>query len=188
VETRLQVMCLAAVCCMALGTGFGALAQEAATPSAETTTASADPATAAPAAVVPATTEAAASEPAPAEAAPAPSISKPDTVWVLMSAALVIFMTLPGLALFYGGLVRSKNVLSVLMQVMTVFSMILVLWVIYGYSLAFNGGNAFIGNLDKLFLKGVTKDSLAATFTAGVSLPNTCSWCSSPPSPASPVR
>jgi Amt family ammonium transporter len=67
--------------------------------------------------------------------------------------------------------VRSKNVLSVLMQVMTVFSMILVLWVIYGYSLAFNGGNAFIGNLDKLFLKGVTKDSLAATFSAGVALP-----------------
>jgi len=90
---------------------------------------------------------------------------------MLTSTLLVLLMTVPGLALFYGGLVRSKNVLSVLMQVMTVFSMILVLWVIYGYSLAFNGGNAFIGNLDKLFLKGITKDSLAATFSAGVALP-----------------
>jgi len=101
----------------------------------------------------------------------APVVNKGDVAWMLTSTLLVLLMTVPGLALFYGGLVRSKNVLSVLMQVMTVFSMILVLWVIYGYSLAFNGGNAFIGNLDKLFLKGVTKDSLAATFTAGVSLP-----------------
>ncbi len=101
----------------------------------------------------------------------APVVDKGDVAWMLTSTLLVLLMTVPGLALFYGGLVRSKNVLSVLMQVMTVFSMILVLWVIYGYSLAFNGGNAFIGNLDKLFLKGVTKDSLAATFTAGVSLP-----------------
>jgi Amt family ammonium transporter len=77
----------------------------------------------------------------------------------------------PGLALFYGGLVRSKNVLSVLMQVLAVFSLLVLLWVVYGYSLAFNGGNAFIGNLDKLFLKGVNKESLAATFSAGVSLP-----------------
>jgi Amt family ammonium transporter len=101
----------------------------------------------------------------------APVVDKGDVAWMLTSTLLVLLMTVPGLALFYGGLVRSKNVLSVLMQVMTVFSMILVLWVIYGYSLAFNGGNAFIGNLDKLFLKGVTKDSLAATFSAGVSLP-----------------
>jgi Amt family ammonium transporter len=101
----------------------------------------------------------------------APVVDKGDVAWMLTSTLLVLLMTVPGLALFYGGLVRSKNVLSVLMQVMTVFSMILVLWVIYGYSLAFNGGNAFIGNLDKLFLKGVTKDSLAATFTAGVALP-----------------
>ncbi|MGN6740091.1 ammonium transporter [Dyella sp.] len=101
----------------------------------------------------------------------APVVNKGDVAWMLTSTLLVLLMTVPGLALFYGGLVRSKNVLSVLMQVMTVFSMILVLWVIYGYSLAFNGGNAFIGNLDKLFLKGVTKDSLAATFSAGVALP-----------------
>ncbi|MGA0588466.1 ammonium transporter [Dyella sp. KRB-257] len=101
----------------------------------------------------------------------APVVDKGDVAWMLTSTLLVLLMTVPGLALFYGGLVRSKNVLSVLMQVMTVFSMILVLWVIYGYSLAFNGGNAVIGNLDKLFLKGVTKDSLAATFSAGVALP-----------------
>ncbi len=109
--------------------------------------------------------------PASHAAAAAPVVDKGDVAWMLTSTLLVLLMTVPGLALFYGGLVRSKNVLSVLMQVMTVFSMILVLWVIYGYSLAFNGGNAVIGNLDKLFLKGVTKDSLAATFTTGVALP-----------------
>lgn len=106
-----------------------------------------------------------------AAAAAAPVVDKGDVAWMLTSTLLVLFMTVPGLALFYGGLVRSKNILSILMQVMTVFSMIVVLWVIYGYSLAFNGGNAFIGNFDKLFLKGVTKDTLSATFTAGVSLP-----------------
>jgi Amt family ammonium transporter len=80
-------------------------------------------------------------------------------------------MALPGLALFYGGLVRSKNMLSVLMQVMVVFSLISVLWAIYGYSLAFTGGNAIIGTLDNLFLKNVTIDSLADTFTDNVKLP-----------------
>jgi Amt family ammonium transporter len=106
-----------------------------------------------------------------AAAAAAPVVNKGDVGWMLTSTLLVILMTVPGLALFYGGLVRSKNVLSVLMQVMTVFSLLVVLWVIYGYSLAFNGGNAFFGNLDKVFLHGVTKDSLAATFTPGVALP-----------------
>ena len=108
-----------------------------------------------------------------AQVAPAavPVVNKGDVAWMMTSTLLVLLMTVPGLALFYGGLVRSKNVLSVLMQVMTVFSMIIVLWVIYGYTLAFNGGGAFIGNLDKLFLTGVTKDTLAATFTPGVSLP-----------------
>ena len=104
-------------------------------------------------------------------AAAAPVVDKGDVAWMLTSTLLVLLMTVPGLALFYGGLVRSKNVLSILMQVTTVFSLILILWVVYGYTLAFNGGNAIIGNLDKLFLKGVTKSSLAATFTAGVSLP-----------------
>ncbi len=106
-----------------------------------------------------------------ADAAPPLVMNKGDTAWMLTSTLMVRLMTVTGLALFYGGLVRSKNVLSVLMQVMTVFSMILVLWVIYGYSLAFNGGNAFIGNFDKLFLKGITKDSLVATFSPGVGLP-----------------
>lgn len=104
-------------------------------------------------------------------AAAVPAVNKGDVAWMLTSTLLVILMTVPGLALFYGGLVRSKNVLSVLMQVMTVFSLLVVLWVIYGYSVAFNGGNAFFGNLDKMFLHGVTKDSLAATFTQGVALP-----------------
>jgi Amt family ammonium transporter len=107
------------------------------------------------------------------EAAPAVEqvVDKGDVAWMLTSTLLVLLMTVPGLALFYGGLVRSKNVLSVLMQVLAVFSMIVLLWVAYGYSLAFAGGGAFIGTFDKLFLAGVSKDSLAATFTAGVSLP-----------------
>ncbi len=107
-----------------------------------------------------------------APATPPPLVMhKGDVAWMLTSTLLVLLMTVPGLALFYGGLLRSKNVLSMLMQVMTVFSMIVVLWVIYGYTLAFNGGDAYIGNFDKLFLKGITKDSLAATFSAGVGLP-----------------
>jgi ammonium transporter, Amt family len=80
-------------------------------------------------------------------------------------------MVIPGLALFYGGLVRSKNMLSVLMQVMVVFSLISVLWAVYGYSLAFGGEGLIYGNFEKLFLKGVTPDSLAATFTPGVMIP-----------------
>jgi Amt family ammonium transporter len=80
-------------------------------------------------------------------------------------------MTIPGLALFYGGLVRAKNMLSVLMQVFVIFSLISVLWVIYGYSLAFTGGSAFIGGFDKLFLSGVTVESLGATFSKGVYIP-----------------
>lgn len=79
--------------------------------------------------------------------------NKGDTTWMLICTALVMLMTLPGLALFYGGLTRSKNVLSVLVQCMVVFSLIIVLWSIYGYSLAFTEGNAFIGKFDRLFLK-----------------------------------
>lgn len=105
------------------------------------------------------------------EAAAAPVVDKGDVAWMLTSTLLVLLMTVPGLALFYGGLVRSKNVLSVLMQVLAVFSLIVLLWVAYGYTLAFGGGGAFIGTFDKLFLSGVTKETLAATFTAGVSLP-----------------
>jgi len=111
-----------------------------------------------------------AAEAAPAEAPAAPALvaNKGDNAWVMVSAALVILMSLPGLALFYGGLVRSKNMLSVLMQVFTVFSLITVLWVVYGYSAAFTEGNEFFGVLDKLFLKGVTPESVGATFTKGV--------------------
>ncbi|HMV21799.1 MAG TPA: ammonium transporter, partial [Rhodocyclaceae bacterium] len=112
---------------------------------------------------------AAAEAPAPAEAAaPAPVPNKGDNAWLFVATAFVILMSIPGLALFYGGLVRSKNMLSVLMQVFVTFSLISVLWVIYGYSVAFTEGNAFFGSLDKLFLKGVTPDSVAATFSKGV--------------------
>jgi Amt family ammonium transporter len=86
----------------------------------------------------------------------------------MVSAALVILMSIPGLALFYGGLVRAKNMLSVLMQVFVTFSLISLLWVVYGYSVAFTEGGNFFGTLDKLFLKGVTVDSVVATFTKGV--------------------
>jgi Amt family ammonium transporter len=105
-----------------------------------------------------------------AEAA-AVTVDKGDTGWMMMATVLVIAMTIPGLALFYGGLVRAKNMLSVLMQVFVVFALIVILWSVYGYSLAFSGSNAFIGSFDKLFLLGVNKDSLADTFTAGVKIP-----------------
>jgi ammonium transporter, Amt family len=101
----------------------------------------------------------------------APVVDKGDVAWMLTSTLLVLMMTVPGLALFYGGLVRAKNVLSVLMQVLTVFSLIVVLWIVYGYTFAFNGGNAFIGNAGKLFLHGVTPASLVDTFSANVKLP-----------------
>lgn len=94
-----------------------------------------------------------------------------NTAWVLFSTVLVTMMAIPGLALFYGGLVRSKNMLSVLMQTITIFSLIAILWVIYGYSLAFTGGTPFIGGLDKIFLNGVTVESVAATFSKGVVIP-----------------
>jgi Amt family ammonium transporter len=113
-------------------------------------------------------TPAAASVEAPAAAAPVLVPNKGDNAWVLVSAALVILMSIPGLALFYGGLVRAKNMLSVLMQVFVTFSLISVLWVIYGYSVAFTEGGNFFGTLDKLFLKGVTVDTVAATFSKGV--------------------
>lgn len=113
---------------------------------------------------------AAVAEAAPAEAAPAAALvpNKGDNAWIMVCAAFVILMSIPGLALFYGGLVRSKNMLSVLMQVFVVFCMISVLWVVYGYSLAFTEGNAFFGTLDKLFLNGVTVESVGATFSKGV--------------------
>jgi ammonium transporter, Amt family len=144
-------------------TGAGAvLAQE--TPPATPAQEAAAPTMAAPAA---------ATEAAPA---PAPVPDKGDTSWMMVATLLVILMTVPGLALFYGGLVRSKNMLSVLMQVMVTFSLIVVLWAIYGYSLAFTENNAFFGGLDRLFMKG-TWDNVAgtfanaATFSRGVYIP-----------------
>ena len=108
----------------------------------------------------------AAAAPEAAAAAPvAPVPNRGDNAWLFVSTAFVILMSIPGLALFYGGLVRAKNMLSVLMQVFAVFSIITILWVVYGYSIAFTEGNAFFGSLDKLFLKGITPDSVAATFS-----------------------
>ena len=112
-----------------------------------------------------------AAAPAVAEAAPAPVPNKGDTAWMTVATILVILMTIPGLALFYGGLVRSKNMLSVLMQVFVVSSLIYVLWVLYGYSVAFTSSNPFFGTFDKIMLKGVTVESLAATFSKGVYIP-----------------
>jgi ammonium transporter, Amt family len=114
---------------------------------------------------------AAAAPAASAATTPAPVPNKGDTAFMTIATALVILMTIPGLALFYGGLVRSKNMLSVLMQVFMIFALISVLWVVYGYSMAFTAGNPFFGTLDKLFLKGVTPESIAATFSKGVYLP-----------------
>jgi Amt family ammonium transporter len=118
----------------------------------------------------------AASATAAAAAASAPVPNKGDTAWMLVSTALVIMMSIPALALFYGGLVRSKNMLSVLMQVFVTFSMIVVLWCLYGYSLAFTEGNAFVGGFDRLFLKGIFDPvtgnfTTAATFSKGVVIP-----------------
>ena len=98
-------------------------------------------------------------------------VDKGDTTWMMISTALVILMTIPGLALFYAGMVRSKNTLSVLMQVFVCFCLIAVLWVVYGYSLAFTGGGQFIGGFSKLFLAGVNGESIAATFSKGVGIP-----------------
>ncbi len=101
----------------------------------------------------------------------AATINKGDTTWMLIATILVILMTIPGLALFYGGLVRAKNVLSVLTQVFICFSMIAILWVIYGYSVAFTNGTPFFGGLTKFFLSGVDITTMAATFSKETYLP-----------------
>ena len=105
------------------------------------------------------------------EAAATPTPNKGDTAFMYIATVLVILMTIPGLAVFYGGLVRSKNMLSVLMQVFVCFAMIALLWAIYGYSLAFTAGNPFFGSFDKIFMKGITPDSVGATFSKGVVIP-----------------
>ena len=111
---------------------------------------------------------------APAAAALVPN--KGDTAWMLVSTAFVLMMSIPGLALFYGGLVRSKNMLSVLSQVLTIVSLVSIIWALYGYSLAFTSGSdgflgGFIGGLDRVFLKGLTPDSTSSTFSNGVVIP-----------------
>jgi len=113
----------------------------AATPAAEAAAPAADQATAAPAEAAPA-------------AAAAPDYNKGDVAWMLTSTLLVLMMAVPALALFYGGMVRSKNMLSLAMQIFVTFSLLSVLWAIYGYSIAFTQGNAFFGGFDRLFLKG----------------------------------
>ncbi len=115
-----------------------------------------------------------ASTTAAAPAAVTPTVNKGDTAWVMISTVLVILMVIPGLALFYGGMVRAKNMLSILMQTFTVFSMMAILWAVYGYSIAFTEGNAFFGGFSKLFLKGITPDSMAATFSKGAYIPEYC--------------
>ena len=149
---------------LAIAFGGAALAQD---KKADPAPAAATAPAAAPAGAAPAAAPAAAAAAAPA-AAPTPN--KGDIAWMLTSTALVLMMSIPALALFYGGMVRSKNMLSMLMQVFVVFSLITVLWCIYGYSLAFTEGNAFFGGFDRLFLKGTfdpTKGefSMAATFS-----------------------
>jgi ammonium transporter, Amt family len=165
---------LALMC--ALGLSGAAIAQDA-KPAADAAKAAATAPAAAAAAGTPApATSAPAAAAAAAPAAKAPEPNKGDTAWMMTSTVLVILMTIPGLALFYGGLVRSKNMLSVLMQVFVVFALVIVLWMIYGYSLAFTEGNKFIGGFDRVFLSGIfdaAKGTFAnaATFSKGVVIP-----------------
>lgn len=132
-------------------------------PSAPTTTSVSE--TAAPASTTPAAAPAATQE----AAVPEAKLDTGNTAWMLVATALVLFMTIPGLALFYGGMVRKKNVLATLMQSFAACALVTVLWFAFGYSLAFTPGNGFIGGLDKMFLNGVTLDAL--TGTAGANIP-----------------
>jgi len=103
-----------------------------------------------------------------------PTMDKGDVAWMIMATILVLLMIVPGLALFYGGLVRAKNMLSVLMQCFVITCVMMILWVVYGYSLALNGGGAldpYIGGFSRLFLSGITTESMAATFSDGVVIP-----------------
>jgi Amt family ammonium transporter len=143
----------------------------------------APPAATAPAAAAPAPApapEAAAPAPAAAIEAPAQTVDKGDTTWMLVSSLLVLLMIVPGLALFYGGLVRTKNMLSMLMQTSTVCVIGMMSWVLWGYSLAFTSGGGhdlFVGGFDRLFLKGVTPASNVATFSTGIYIPELVYIC-----------
>jgi len=164
---KLLVTLLTAV---SLAFSAGAIAQPAAEPAKMEAKAEEAKVAPAPSAAPAAEAKKAADTPA-AEAPKPPNINKADTTFMFIATVLVIFMIIPGLALFYGGLVRQKNMLPVLMQVFVTFSMIAVLWVIYGYSLAFTGGGQIVGGLDKLFLSGVTDATGAATFSKDVYIP-----------------
>ncbi|ALV04897.1 ammonium transporter [Roseateles depolymerans] len=168
--------------CLALATAAltslapAAMAQDAASAPVAAASAEASAPAAAPVAAPAAPAASAPADAASAAATPAPVPNKGDTTWMMVSTLLVILMTVPGLALFYGGLVRSKNMLSVLMQVMVTFSLIVVLWTLYGYSLAFTEGNKFVGGFDRLFMKGIWDNAAgtfanAATFSKGVVIP-----------------
>ncbi|MGE3246699.1 MAG: ammonia channel protein, partial [Beijerinckiaceae bacterium] len=109
--------------------------------------------------------------------APAPTPPQPnkgDTAWMIVATALVLMMSIPGLALFYGGLVRTKNMLSILAQILAIVCLASIIWVFYGYSMAFTSGgslNAYVGGFSKAFLKGVTPETTAGTFSNGVVIP-----------------
>ena len=169
-KTRFYSVCLMMFVSAFATSAFSAHAQETPAPTTETTAAPTEEVKSEPLDAAAAATTAPAAE-APPAAEPTPTVDKGDVAWMLTSTLLVLLMVVPGLALFYGGMVRSKNVLSILIQVAMVFSVISVLWVLYGYSLAFSGEGPWIGNLDKALLKGVDINSLAATFTKGVALP-----------------
>ena len=155
-----KLIAIAALGLAALGLGGSAFAQATAASAPAMAEAASAVAAAAPAAAAPASA-----------AAATPTVHRGDVAWMMTATLLVIFMAVPGLALFYGGLVRSKNMLSVLMQVLVVFSLIGIAWAVYGYSLAFGGEGLIVANFSKLFLSGVTIDSLADTFTPEVKLP-----------------
>src|SRR5450830_2199291 len=152
----------------ALGFGGLSFADDAAAPAADAPAAAA----AAPAAAPAAADAAAPAAAAPASAAPAEVPNKGDTAWMIVATVLVLMMCVPGLGLFYGGMVRSKNMLSVLMQTFMITCVLGVLWAVYGYSIAFTQGSTpFFGGLDRLFLAGMTPDSTAATYSKGVVIP-----------------
>jgi Amt family ammonium transporter len=106
-----------------------------------------------------------------------PVVNKGDNAWMLTSTVLVLLMTIPGLALFYGGLVRAKNMLSVLTHVFYTVSIVILIWAIYGYSLAFTGGSPYIGGLSKAFMMGMTTDSAAPTFSVGANISELIYFC-----------
>ena len=118
-------------------------------------------------------------------------MDKGDVAWMIVATILVLLMIVPGLALFYGGLVRAKNMLSVLMQCFVITCVMMIVWVVYGYSLALNPGGAldsYIGGFSRLFLSGITTESMAATFSDGVVIPEYIFICFQMTFAASPRR